>query len=253
MDNKDIRLLKQIEDSAVSMPELTEKSEYSKQQVHYRLNEKWTEYVRKESETENPGAARSTTLWNLSKAGKEKLESVEITDEDENTIETFDDLAEAAEEARQDASSAKSSVQTYRKKVSRMDQRLSSIKEAIGEPWSEMNDVELLTSRDKDGLRADYDILESKFESLEESLEIVKTDVEDKSEEIEDLQDTLQSLQEKSKKMRTKQTELKSENRKLKTEINTQSSRISELENRIEELETDESTKSIIEQLADLF
>jgi chromosome segregation ATPase len=242
-----------MKDSTVSLPELTEKSEYSRQQVHYRLNEKWTELVEKSGKVENRGDIYSTTLWRLSTQGEEKLESVEISDEDDDKIETFDDLAEAAEQASRDAESAKSSVQEYRKKVSRIDNRLTSIKEATGQAWSDIEeDVDLLTRDDKEELKADYTALEADLKSLEKSLDSIKTDVEDKSDEIEYLSDSVDDLENRLAEMESRNNKLKSENRKLATEVDTQGSRISELEDRISELEDKHESKSIIEQLADL-
>lgn len=250
MDNKDIRLLRQMEDSAVSLPQMTKKSEYTKQQIHYRLTEKLSEYVQKDSETENPGAARSTTLWNLSTAGEEKLESDSIN---EDKIETFNGLAEAAEEARRDSESAKSSVQQYRKKVSRIEGRLNSLKESIGETWSGMEDVDLLTRDDKEELKADYTELEADLKSLEKSLDSVETDVEElETEHIDYLEGAVENLEDKLAQIRRRNNELKRENRKLKTELDTQGGRISQLEDRISELEDKHESKSIIEQLADL-
>lgn len=247
MDNKDIRLLKQMKDSTVSLPELTEKSEYSRQQVHYRLNEKWTELVEKSGKVENRGDIYSTTLWRLSTQGEEKLESVEISDEDDDKIETFEELSEAAEQASRDAKSARNSVQEYRKKVSRIDNRLTSIKEATGETWSDLKsgDATVLTQIDKEDLRADFTVLESDLESLENSLKSVRTDMEDKSDEIEYLSDSVDDLENRLAEMESRNNKLKNENRKLKTELDTQGSRISELEDKHE-------SKSIIEQLADL-
>lgn len=250
MDNKDIRLLRQMKDSTVSLPKLTEKSEYSRQQVHYRLTEKWNDLVTKDSEVENSGAIYSTTLWTLSEKGQEKLESVEITDEDEDKIETFDDLAEAAEQASRDAESAKSSVQEYRKKVSRIDNRLTSIKEATGQAWSDIGeDVDLLTREDKEELKADYTALEGDLKSLEKSLDSIKTDVEDKSDEIEYLSDSVDDLENRLAEMESRNNKLKSENRKLATEVDTQGSRISELEDEIERMKN----RTLLERLSDMF
>jgi chromosome segregation ATPase len=251
MDNKDIRLLKQMKDSTVSLPELTEKSEYSRQQVHYRLNEKWTELVEKSGKVENSGDIYSTTLWRLSTQGEEKLESVEISDEDDDKIETFEELSEAAEEARRDSESAKSSVQQYRKKVSRIERRLSSIKEATGQAWSDIGeDVDLLTREDKEELKADYTSLEGDLKSLENSLKSVRTDVEElETEQIEYLLDSVDDLENKLSQISSKNNELKSENRKLQTDIDTQSKRISELEDELER----RKNRTLIERISDMF
>jgi chromosome segregation ATPase len=241
MENKDIRLLKQMENSAVSMPEMSKKSEYTKQQIHYRLTEKWNDLVIKDSERENAGSIPSTTLWRLSTKGQKKLESVEITDGDETEIETFEELSEIASEASRDAESAKSSVQKYRKKLSRVDGRVTSIKEATEEPWSELegDSVTILTDNDKDELTN------------------VEADITNVRENINDIQTTASEQSKHISILDRKVAELVEEKNELNQKVEKQSERIDELEGRISELEEDENStdesKSVVEQLADLF
>jgi chromosome segregation ATPase len=252
MENKDIRLLKQMENSAVSMPEMSKKSEYTKQQIHYRLTEKWNDLVIKDSERENAGSIPSTTLWRLSTKGQKKLESVEITDGDETEIETFEELSEIASEASRDAESAKSSVQKYRKKLSRVDGRVTSIKEATEEPWSELegDSVTILTDNDKDELTANQD-------RLERDIGNVEADITNVRENINDIQTTASEQSKHISILDRKVAELVEEKNELNQKVEKQSERIDELEGRISELEEDENStdesKSVVEQLADLF
>jgi methyl-accepting chemotaxis protein len=242
-----------MEDSAVSMPEMAKKSEYSKQQVHYRLTQKFKKYVEKDSEVENSGAIPSTSLWRLSEEGKEKLSEVSLRDEDEDKIETFEELSEVAEQASRDAESAKSSVQKYRKKLSRIDSRVTSIKEATEEPWSglEGDSVTILTDNDKDELTANQD-------RLERDIGNVEADITNVRENINDIQTTASEQSKHISILDRKVAELVEEKNELNQKVEKQSERIDELEGRISELEeedensTDES-KSVVEQLADLF
>lgn len=251
MKNKDIRLLRQMQDSAVSMPELAKKSQYTKQQIHYRLTEKWNELVVKESEVENRGAIPSTSLWRLSTKGQKKLESVEITDGNETEIETFDELSEIASEASRDAESAKNSVQEYRKKVSRIERRLDSLKESTGFTWSEIGEegYSVLTRGDKEELRNDLAAFESDLESVEVSLASVETSIDEiESEHIEYLENSVINLDDKLSQLERRTNELKSENRKLQTELDTQRQRISDLEDELQK----RKNRTLIERLSDM-
>lgn len=252
MDNKDIRLLKQMEDSAVSMPEMTKKSEYTKQQIHYRLNEKFGKYVQKDSETENPGAARSTTVWTLSEKGQEKIESESITDDENTNIETFDDLAAATKEASQNAESAKQSVQRYRKKVSRIDDRITYIKDSMGSTWGELEDgVTVLTGDDRDHLEAEQALMRSDLDSIEADLNERIANV---RENINNIQTTLSEQSKHISILDERASELLEENNELNQRVEKQSELIKELEDRVSELEEEDEheSNSIIEQLADL-
>lgn len=233
LDNDSIRLLRELENGELTAPELANRTNLSRGQVHYRLKNKLSDRVTQTDTRANPGSAAPTTVWSLSADGQDLLDDLS------ETPETFEEIAEIAEEAASDAESAKESVRKYRKKVNRLKDRQDAIKEALpAESWETMGTTPAMgpdqyeqLDRRIDGVRDDLQ------DDLDELQANVAQDINQLSTKVGEQGLTLQQLQE-----RHSDTEYARQKELERAEM-----RIQRLEQRLNELES----RTLLDHLLD--
>lgn len=185
LDDPSIRILKELENGKKTAPELAKLTNLSRGQVHYRLKNKLADHVTQTGSEENPGSAASTTVWSLTDGGTSLLDDLD------ESPSTFSEIADIAEESRQDAESAKESVQQYRKKLNRLKDRQKAIKSALpADSWDTMETTTVPGPETFQNLNGRIDAHKEQISELEESqeqeIEELRRELSEKLAEVED-------------------------------------------------------------------
>lgn len=147
--------------------------------LHYRAENALSDLVSRETE-DATGAVQRTT-WSLTEAGEDYVEEHQ---QDLAMPQTIDEVRDILMEAADDASTAKESVQNYRRKVHRLKERQDTIKDALGASWDDLDNTTIVT---EDALETTQDYFESELRRYRnEAQSTVKAEVREQTEPFQD-------------------------------------------------------------------